>query len=64
MKLFNSFQATLMFVAWPFLISWLGDQNFRGASVAYTAACFAYFVGFCCITGCVYYTMSEFNQSK
>lgn len=46
MKVFNAFQITAMFVAWPYLINWLSDACFRGASVVFYSACAAYVVGF------------------
>jgi hypothetical protein len=46
MKFFNAFQIVAAFVAWPFLISWLTTAEFRGAGVAFYAACALYVVAF------------------
>lgn len=46
MKLFNAFQIVAAFVAWPYLISYLSDAAFRGASVAFYSACALYVVAF------------------
>ncbi len=46
MALFNAFQIVAAFVAWPFLISWLTTAEFRGAAVAFYAACALYVVAF------------------
>lgn len=54
MRLFNSFQITAAFVAWPFLINWLTEAAFRGAGVAFFAACALYIVAFGAMVGCVY----------
>lgn len=57
MKLFNAFQITAAFVAWPFLVAWLADASFRGASVAFYAACAFYLVAFAAMVGCVFHTL-------
>lgn len=57
MILFNSFQITAMFVAWPFLIAWLQEANFQGASAAYYAACALYLVAFGAMVFCVANTL-------
>jgi hypothetical protein len=46
MVFFNAFQIVAAFVAWPFLISWLTTAEFRGADVAFYAACALYVVAF------------------
>ena len=46
-----------MFVAWPFLIAWLQDANFQGASAAYYAACALYLVAFGAMVFCVANTL-------
>jgi hypothetical protein len=56
MRVFNAFQITAAFVAWPFLISWLTTAEFRGAQVAFFAACALYVVAFAAMVGCVYET--------
>ena len=43
-KTFNSFQIVAAYTAWPFLISWLDGQSFRGSSVAFWASIIAYIV--------------------
>ncbi len=59
MKLFNAFQAVLMFVAWPFLVQWLNQQDFSGASAAFYGACALYVVGFVIMTVCVRHAMDS-----
>jgi hypothetical protein len=54
MRAFNSFQIVAAFVAWPFLIAWLQDATFRGAPVAFYAACALYVVAFFAMVACVY----------
>lgn len=54
MRAFNSFQIVAAFVAWPFLIAWLQDATFRGAPVAFYAACALYVVAFFAMVFCVY----------
>lgn len=54
MRVFNSIQITAIFVAFPFLISYLQDATFRGAGAAFYAACGAYIFGFWTITAAVY----------
>lgn len=54
MRLFNSFQIVAAFVAWPFLIACLNDATFRGALVAFYAACALYVVAFFAMVACVY----------
>ena len=61
MRLFNSFQITAAFVAWPFLVSWLQDATFRGALVAFYAACAFYVVAFAAMVASVYRSMEEFK---
>ncbi len=53
MKLFNSFQIVGAFVAWPYLVAWLADQQFRGAGVAFYSACALYVVAFGAMVACV-----------
>lgn len=57
MNLFNSFQIVVAFVAWPFLIQWLGDAEFRGAGAAFYAAAVCYIVAFFCMVACVYHSI-------
>ena len=59
MRLFNSFQIVCAFVAWPFLISWLSDASFKGATVAFYSACAVYVVAFGCMVGAVYTSLDE-----
>jgi len=46
MRLFNAFQLTVAFVAWPFLITWLAEAQFKGATAAFYAACACYVLAF------------------
>lgn len=59
MKLFNSFQITAAFVAWPYLVSWLSDAAFRGAGVAFYSSCALYVVAFGAMVACVYHTLDD-----
>lgn len=62
MKLFNSFQITAAFVAWPFLIAWLQDAQFKGAGVAFYAACALYVVAFGAMVASVYTSMDQIEK--
>ena len=53
MKVFNAFQITAAFVAW------LADAQFRGAEVAFYAACALYAVAFFAMVGCVYNSLGQ-----
>jgi hypothetical protein len=53
MKVFNAFQIVAAFVAWPWLIVWLSDAEFRGAMAAFFAACALYVVAFGAMVVCV-----------
>lgn len=64
MKIFNSFQIVGAFVGWPFLIAWLADQGFRGAPVAFYAACALYVVAFFLMVACVYHSMDDETGMK
>lgn len=59
MAVFNAFQVVAAFVAWPFLVSYLSDATFRGASVAFYAACAFYVVAFFAMVGCVVTTIEK-----
>lgn len=59
MKLFNSFQIVAAFVAWPFLVAWLSDADFRGAGVAFYAAGVLYVVAFVSMVGSVYHSIAD-----
>lgn len=59
MNLFNSFQIVGAFVAWPFLVQWLSEASFRGASVAFYAACALYVVAFGAMVMSVYSNISR-----
>jgi len=59
MKTFNSFQIVAAFTAWPFLIAWLDEAAFRGASVAFWAAIALYVVAFFMMVGSVYYSLDR-----
>ena len=63
MILFNSFQIVAAFVAWPFLIAWLTEQSFKGAGVAFYAACAIYIVAFFCMVGSVASSLDDDNKS-
>lgn len=59
MKLFNAFQITAAFVAWPFLISWLDTAQFRGATAAFWSSAVFYVVGFFAMVGSVYNSIDK-----
>lgn len=59
MRIFNSFQIVAMFVAWPFLISWLTTKPFEYSQVAFIAACGLYVVAF----GFMVAAMAHFMKS-
>lgn len=55
MRLFNSFQIVTAFVATPFGIAWLNqNQTFMGAQAAFFASCALYIVAFGVMVGSVY----------
>ena len=59
MRLFNSFQIVAAFVAWPFGIAWLSDAEFRGASVAFYAACALYVIAFGAMVASVFHSLDK-----
>lgn len=59
MKLFNAFQITAAFVAWPYLVNYLSDASFRGAGVAFYSACAFYVVAFFVMVASVYTFIKE-----
>lgn len=61
MRLFNSFQITAAFVAWPFGIAWLSQQTFPGHTPALIAACGLYVVAFAAMVGAVYSSTSKID---
>ena len=46
MKLFNSFQSVAFFAAAPFGLSWVSEQQFRGAGIAFWVGCAMYLIAF------------------
>lgn len=54
MRLFNSFQITAAFVAWPFGIAWLSHAQFNGVEAAFFASCALYVVAFGAMVASVY----------
>lgn len=46
MKMLNSFQSVAFFAACPFGISWLNEQSFKGAGIAFWLGCIIYIVSF------------------
>jgi len=61
MRLFNAFQIVGAFVASPFGIAWLAEQSFKGANVAFYAACAGYVVAFGAMIASVYHSMKSWN---
>lgn len=61
MRLFNSFQIVAAFVAWPFLIAWLPSATFKGADVAFYAACVLYIVAFAAMVVSVYESLGKWK---
>ena len=53
-KAFNSFQMVAGFAIIPFILSWVADQTFRGAGIAFWVGCVVYFVSFLLMLGAVY----------
>lgn len=62
MRLFNSFQITAAFVAWPFGIAWLSGQSFQGHTAAMVAACGLYIVAFAAMVGAVYTSTDKWKD--
>jgi ABC-type nitrate/sulfonate/bicarbonate transport system permease component len=54
MKLFNVFQLVTAFAIAPFVISWINEATFTGATIAFWVACIAYFVSYVFMMMCVY----------
>lgn len=46
MEIFNSFQLTCLFAAWPFIIQWLHGLTFYGSGALTVAATVAYGIQF------------------
>lgn len=63
MKVFNAFQIVAAFVAWPFLVAWLQQADFKGATVAFFAACAFYIVAFFAMVACVVHSMEAAEKS-
>ena len=61
MRLFNSFQITAAFVAWPFGIAWLSNAQFAGAAAAFYAACALYVIAFGAMVGAVYTSTEDWK---
>ena len=61
MKLFNAFQIVAAFVAWPFLVVWLANADFRGVGAAFAASCVLYILAFFAMVQCVYCSMKEID---
>jgi hypothetical protein len=61
MRLFNSFQIVAAFVAWPFGIAWLSQQQFTGAVPAFVAACALYVVAFGAMVAAVWTATDEWK---
>jgi hypothetical protein len=61
MRLFNSFQITAAFVAWPFGIAYLQGAQFTGAVPAFYAACALYVVAFGAMVASVYTSTEEWK---
>lgn len=53
MKVFNAFQLVVGFALTPFAISWLHEQTFPGASIAFWVSFPVYFVMFVMMVLCV-----------
>lgn len=59
MKLFNSFQIVVAFVAFPYLVDYLSDATFRGAGVAFYSACVCYLIAFGAMVASVRHSIDE-----
>jgi len=53
LRVFNAFQFNAVFVAWPFLIGWLSEQETGWSGAAFYASCIAFSVQFIIATACV-----------
>lgn len=53
LKTFNAFQIVGLFAAWPFLIGWLGQSEFSGATALWVVAGVVYALGFIGLVACV-----------
>lgn len=54
MRLFNSFQITLLLACWPFIIGWLKTNPFQYSNSLFWIAVIAYVVHFGINVGCVH----------
>ena len=61
MRLFNSFQITAAFVAWPFGIAWLSQAQFAGSGAAFYAACALYVIAFGAMVAAVYTSTEDWK---
>lgn len=59
LKVFNSFQIVGSFAAWPFLIAWLQDATFKGATACFYSACVLYIVAFCFMIAAVFISLEK-----
>jgi hypothetical protein len=57
LRAFNAFQMTAGFALGPFGISWLADQSFRGAGIAFYVSCLIYIVSFIFMTVAVSFSL-------
>lgn len=60
-RLFNAFQITAAFVAWPFGVAWLANAEFRGSAAAFYASIVLYVVAFGCMVTSVYNSLSDLD---
>lgn len=54
MRLFNAFQITFLFAAFPFLVGYLANASFPGQTPAFYGSIVAYIVAFGFMTSVVY----------
>lgn len=61
MKVFNAFQLMCLFVAMPFVITWLHTQNFYACGAAFWTCIIIYVVMFCVLVASLADTMKKWE---
>ena len=64
LKVFNAFQIVGSFAAWPFLIAWLQDATFKGATACFYSACVLYVVAFGFMIAAVLEALDDSDNKK
>ena len=63
MRLFNAVQVTVLFAVFPFLVAWVGQQEFRGSTAVLYATGAAYVVSFGCMVASVYTALDTLDKN-